>query len=323
LLLVPAVGLVSAIRGFSSTSQFTLNRDLRLREVSQIELGSQIVFVLVSSGAALLWRSVWVLAFGGWASAIVYCVLTYVVTKSPRPQWCWNREALRSITRFGRWVMLSTILTYILNQGDRLILGSFMSFTQLGLYQIATVIAGGVSQIRNGVFSRVLFPVYAKVGRETTPELVRRVKKIRLAAMALVLPPAWVLACFGDLVVRSLWDARYQGAGWMVRVLAAGGVFASFSAGPLYLARGEPWIGFVFGIFHACVLVPAMIVGAHLRGPSGLIVAIAFSQVADHAFEIWMQRRYRVWLPWLDILGLGLSAAIIGGGLLFRRWLGV
>jgi O-antigen/teichoic acid export membrane protein len=169
----------------------------------------------------------------------------------------------------------------------------------------------------------VLFPVYAKIGRQTTPEFLRRVVKIRLATMALLLPPSWVLTCFGDFVIRWLWDPRYQGAGWMVRVLAAGGVFLSFSVGPLYLARGEPWIGLVYGIVQACILVPAMIIGAHWRGGDGLVVAVALSQVAEYLSEVWVQRRYKVWMPWMDLLGLGLSATMIGLGLLLRRWLGM
>jgi len=217
LYLVPAVGFVSTIRGFSSTTQITLGRDLRLKELSQIEITSQVVFVVVSSGAAYLWHNVWALVFGGWAGSIAYCILTYVVTRAPLPKWCWDREALRSITRFGRWVLFSTILTYLLNQGDRLILGTFMTFTQLGLYQIANVVARSVGQISSVISSRVVFPVYAKIGRETTPDLVRRVYKIRLATMALLLPPSWVLTCFGDFPVRWMWDARYHGAGWMVR----------------------------------------------------------------------------------------------------------
>jgi O-antigen/teichoic acid export membrane protein len=198
-----------------------------------------------------------------------------------------------------------------------------MTFTQLGLYQIANVVARAVGQISSVISSRVVFPVYAKIGRETTPDLIRRVYKIRLATMALLLPPSWVLTCFGDFPVRWMWDVRYHGAGWMVRILSAGGVFLSFSAGPLYLARGEPWQGVIFGLFHASIMVPAMVVGAKMAGPSGLVVAVGFSQIADYIFEAYLQHRYKVWLPWLDVLGLGLSAVMIAAGLLLRRRLGI
>jgi O-antigen/teichoic acid export membrane protein len=321
-LLIPAVGLVSAIRGFCSPTQFTLSRDLRLRELTIIEIGSQLIFVVATSVIAYFWRNVWALVFGGWLSAISFTIFSFFITKAPLPRWCWDREALRSITRFGRWVLISTIFTYLLNQGDRLILGSFLTLAQLGMYQIANVIARAVSQLNNVVASRVLFPVYAKVGSETTPLFVRRIAKVRLATMAMLLPPSWVLTCYGDFVVRWMWDTRYQGAGWMVRILAAGGIFLSFSAGPLYLARGEPWVGLLFGIVQACILVPAMIIGGHYWGDSGLIVALSFSQVADYILEIWVQRRYKVWLPWLDLLGLGSSIAVIAGGLALRKWLG-
>jgi hypothetical protein len=109
----------------------------------------------------------------------------------------------------------------------------------------------------------------------------------------------------------------------MVRVIAASGVFAALGVGPMQMARGEPWITFLGGAIQAAVLIPSMIIGAILWGPSGLVVAVAFSQVGDYLYEVWMQRRYKVWLPWLDFVGVAVSAAIIAGGLFLRRWLGI
>jgi len=322
LTLLPAIGFTTVIRGYSSSTQFTFVRDLKMRELLYVELGAQAFGFVVSAISAAIWRSVWALVFGSWAAAMAYTFLSYALDRSHRHHLCWDKDALHEIVHFGRWILASTMLTYLLNQGDRLILATFMTFTQLGLYQIASVISGASQQLTLQLSKRVLFPVYAEIGRETTPELLRRIRKIRLVFMGALLPVSWILACVGDLIVRLLWDERYQGAGWMVQVLAAGSVLSAFGVGPLFLARGEPWIGFALNVVNAVLLFPTMILAGHLVGEDGLIYAIAASPLMAYLAATWMQIRYRVWMPGLDAAGVALSVAAIGGGLALRHWLG-
>ena len=48
----------------------------------------------------------------------------------------------------------------------------------------------------------------------------------------------------------------------------------------LYLARGESWIGFMFGGVRAAVLLSAMAVGGHYFGVIGLVWGIAICQAS-------------------------------------------
>jgi O-antigen/teichoic acid export membrane protein len=175
------------------------------------------------------------------------------------------------------------------------------------------------AQLINLLGDRVLFPLYGHVGRETTPLLRRRIIKIRLALMGVILPPLCVMACFGDWVVRILWDPRYYGAGYMVQILCAASLFLAFQVGPLYLARGESWIGFAFGCVRAAVLLPALAIGGHWLGTIGLIYGTAAVQVVQYPLGVWLQRRYGVWVPWLDAAGI-CACALFVTPLLFLRW---
>jgi len=321
--LIPAIGLTSVIRAYAHTSQFTLNRELRLRELFRLEVGSQIVTVTTSVTAAIALRSVWALAIGGVVGALAWTFLTYRITKESRPHWCWDRDVLKSIRHFSYWVLSSTALTYLTNQGTSLIIGSLASMAELGLYSIANSIAGVAFQFINVLGSRVLFPLYVQIGGETTPLLKRRVAKVRIGLMSTVLPPLWILTCFGDLFVRLLWDPRYAGAGPMLQILSAGSLFWALEAGPIYLARGEAWIGFIVGAARAAVLLPAIAVGGYYFGMIGLVWGVAISQVPYYPLEVWMQRRYGVWTPWVDMLAFGTSMLFIGLGFLLRAHLNI
>ena len=319
--LVPAIGLISIVRGYAHTSQFTLNRELKLRELFVLEFRSQIVGILVSIIAAYEMRSVWSLVFGSYAGTLTRTIQTYWLADGPRHRWCWDRDVLKEVSGFSRWVLLSTILSFITNQGNSLILGSFASLSFVGLYSIASAIAGIAVMVIELLGDKVLFPLYGNVGRETTPLLKRRIVKIRLALMGVILPPLWVMTCFGDWIVRLLWDPRYYGAGPMVQILCGGSLFLAFGVGPLYLARGEAWVSFGCGAIRAAVLLPALAIGGYWFGSIGLICGIAITRVIEYPLEVWIQRRYDVWVPWVDAVALGSSVLFVTFCFLMRFWL--
>jgi O-antigen/teichoic acid export membrane protein len=319
--LIPAIGIVSIIRGYAHTSQFTLNRELKLRELFFLELYSQIAAISVSTIAAFELRSVWALLLGSYAGSLSRTVQTHLISAGRRRHWCWDRDVFKSISGFSRWILLSTILTFVTNQGNSLILASFASLTFVGLYSIANNIAGIAVLVFSLLGDRVLFPLYGSVGRETTPLLKQRIIKIRLALMVIILPPLCVMTCFGDLFIRLLWDVRYHDAGPMLQLLCGGSLFLAFGVGPMYLARGEAWVGVVINGVRAAVLLPALSIGARWLGPIGLVYGTAFTRMIDYPLEVWFQRRYGVWVPWVDGVGLGVSAGLIALGFLLRAWL--
>ena len=319
--LVPAIGVISVIRVYAHTAQFTLNRELRLRELFYMEFRSQIIGIFVSTIAAYEMHSVWALVFGSYASALTRTVQTYWLAAEPRRHWCWDRDVLKNISGFSRWVLLSSMLTFVTNQGNSLLIGSFTGLTFVGLYSIANGIAGIAILVINLLGDRVLFPLYGNVGVKTTPLLKRRIIKIRLAMMGVLLPPLWMMTCFGDWFIRLLWDPRYSGAGPMVQILCGGSMFLVFGIGPMYLARGEPWVGFVYGGVRAAILLPALAIGSHVFGAIGLIYGTAITQVVEYPLEVWIQRRYAVWVPWVDAAALGSSVVFITLCLFLRSWL--
>ena len=217
--LIPTIGVISIIRGCAHTSQFTLNRKLELRKLFFLEIGSYAAGIVVSTLFAYEFRSVWALVAGAYVSSLSRTFLTFVVADGWRHRWCWDRDVLSSISGFSRWVLFSTMLTFITGQGSTLILGSFGGVRFLGMYAVAGGISGMAAQFVTLLGDRVLFPLYGNVGMETTPLLRSRITQICLALMSVLLPTLSFLTCFGDWIVRLFWDPRYHDAGLMGSIL--------------------------------------------------------------------------------------------------------
>lgn len=314
--LIPVSALTAVLAGLNSTTFFSWRRQLNLRKLTLIEAFCGTVGVVVTIALAWAWRNVWALAVGGLATTAIKLCLGHFLSDDPPMRFRWDARAAHSIYRFGRWIFLSTVLTFLTGQGDRLVLGGFLSMEDLGRYSIAALIMRSILQTNNILSRRVLFPLYSRIGRENTPVLRRQTGRIRLAIMGAMMPPLWLLAILGDRVIGFLYDPRYAEAGWMLQILATGALFLVVgTVGPIHMARGETWIGLVATAVRGAVLLIGMIIGGWIWGSEGLIVAIASSYAVYYPLQVWISRRYDVWIPLYDVLGIGSSILVIGAGL--------
>jgi O-antigen/teichoic acid export membrane protein len=317
--LIPAMGLINLIYSHAHTSEFTLQRDLRLKPLFVIDTTPQLVTFVVSVAVAFQIRSVWALVIGGIAGGITRTALTYIFADRPPNRWLWDKQVIRETVGFSGWITLSTMLTFATSQGSRLVFGAFAPLGVLGVFSIATTLADVPPYVNSLLANNVLFPLYSKIGQETTPDLRRRIAKAKVGLLLVTLPPLLFLTVFGDLVLELLWDDRYSDAGPMVQILSGGATFMAFSAGPMYLVRGEAWIGFLEGAFQALTLLGGMIIGATYFGTIGLVWGVALSYITKYPFELWVQIRYGIWIAWIDVLGISGSAAIVALGFYIRH----
>ena len=317
--LILVLSLSSLFLGFTSMSIHIWNRRLQQKRVVLLELGSQAIAIACTIGLSFYWRDVMALAVGGVVGAFAKMTASHLWSDLPPHRLAWDREASGSLFRFGRWIFLSSALGFMVSQGDRLILGGFLTMTELGLYAIAAFLSQAVLQINNVLADRVLLALYSRFGKITTPTLVERVAKIRMTLMSAFLPPLCLLVVGGDLLIDLLYDDRYAGAGWILRILSAGTIFTIVGQiGPVYFARGESFIPLIAISIRSAFLLCGMLIGWKIAESTGIIVAIALSHVINFPLQVWISRRYDLWIPRLDLLGLGLSAAFIGGGMLLR-----
>ena len=59
---------------------------------------------------------------------------------SPQPL-PWERGAAHELVHFGKWIFLSTVCGFLVAQGDKLILGKYLSLDALGIYNIGYFLA--------------------------------------------------------------------------------------------------------------------------------------------------------------------------------------
>ncbi|MGZ8983191.1 MAG: oligosaccharide flippase family protein [Methylotenera sp.] len=314
-LLIAVSGLAAVINGFNSTGIFSKERAIDLKKQTIYQAISQIAAILLMIAVAFVHASVWALVAGSLISALVNMILSHQLVPM-RNKFCWDGDAVHSLITFGRWIFVSTMLGFFVNSGASLILGKFLSMTNLGLFSIGVTLSKLVEQIYSQIVGRIILPVYAKFKHLSNNEIRSRVQKLRLGIMVVFLPPLWVLIIFSHEIIALCFDPRYKGAGWIMQIFAASSIPIIISGlGPFYLALGDSLILMRITIVKAIVYFVSIYLGWLINGGDGIIYGMAITNALLYFPDVYAQIRYSIWIPKLDILGFGVSLLVISFGL--------
>jgi len=277
--MLPVVGLGAAVAGFYSTSLFTVVRKVALGRLTLIELTSQFGGLLVMILIAFLYHSIWGIVIGGLFSNLIKLGMSHSMLPGIRNRPLWDKPSAHTLMTFGRWIFVSTLLTFAVGQSDRLIFGKVVPIELLGVYSIATVWSNLPIAILDRVFSSVLFPILSRldhVGKEFE-------KAFRDARTPALMVAGWMCASLlsgGPALIRLLYDQRATDAGWIVQTLAVGTWLLALETtnSTALMARGAvKWMA-IGSAAKLAGMVVAIPLGFHLGGFTGAVVGFAASE---------------------------------------------
>lgn len=307
------LGATAAIRGFQSTAYATANKKLLLGRLTVLEVVTQVIGIVVTVVWAVFDPSVWALAGGGIIASICAVWMGFVMLPTHRHRLRWDHSAASELVRFGKWIFVSTILGFFANQGDRLILGRYMTMAELGMYVTALHWATLPWMLNSRLGEKVLLAVYSE-HQDTAPEKMRpKVARMRWAVCGVLLPVSLVFIVFGHEIIGVLYDPRYADAGWMLQVLSVGfGWAVATNIGPFYLGQGRSKL-FMQLVGVKCVLmIVAMLAGGWWLGPVGVVAGVSAGYVAYYPVQVWVYSRFGLWIWKQDLVFLGaIMAAVV------------
>jgi len=286
---LPVAGLSAIINGFNSTSVFTLNRSLSMAKVTLLELIPQAFSVVGMVVWGFLAPSVWALVSGWIIQSTAKCVMSHVLNPAFRNRFLWNPACVHELMHFGRWIFLSTMISFMAGSFDRLALAKLISLTELGIYSIALTFVRIAIEVSNRLSNTVLFPLLSRFQEEPV-----RLVELCLKARSLVLLVGGAMvsttAILSPLFFELLYSASYAGAGEVARWLSifvwASILLSSMERVPL--ALGHPKALVVSNLIATAGYALA-IPGYHYFGLPGFIVSLAFAVLLAHLYLVhWM-----------------------------------
>ena len=324
-----ALSPVFLIEGLVNIGVVAFRRDLDFRRQTIFEQVSEALTTAVTVGIAFfVTRSVWALVAGQVAGVLARMVASYALSPF-RPAFRFDREAFRGIAGYGRHVMVTGILLFLLVQGDNAFVGRYLGVAALGVYALAYNLANLPASGISSVVGRLAFPVYARM--QGDPEALREgyLRSVR-AVVLLTLPASILLLTLAPDLVRGLYGGRWISAIPVVQILSIFGFLRAFNTAPglLLQAVGHPErlkrVMLVQLIFFAAILYPmgrawgiagvgAAVTVANLV--ASFLIVQGVGAVTNAGFRAHFRVLWPVFLPGVAMGGtVELATAAVGDG---------
>ena len=319
--LLPVAALSLAILGFTPTRAETANRHLALGRVTLIDLATQLIGIVAAVALALALNSVWALVWSGLVAALAQVVLYDRLLPGARNRFRWERAAAGELIGFGKWIFLSTVAGFLYLQGDRLILGRFLSLELLGIYNIGYFLASFPLLLGGALVRKIMIPLYRERPPGQSPENFRNIRRLRFALSAGLLALLALLALLGDGLVGLLYDDRYARAGAVVVAVAVIQMLPAIvlTYDQAALATGDSRRFFLLSLARAGLTVSGLLAGVWLAGLAGALAGQGLAALLVYPVVAWLARRQGAWDGVHDAL-MGLCALVAGGLAIWLNW---
>lgn len=280
--IIRIIGFSVLFRAFKNIGVTYFQKELEFNKEFIYQFAGILADFIVAISAVLILQNVWALVFGLLAGNAARCFVSYLVHPY-RPHFSSNLGKATELFGFGKWIFGSSILIFLLSQGDDIFVGKLLGVTALGFYQLAYRISNMPATEITHVISQVTFPAYSKL-QDNLPELreayLRTLQftaflSIPIAGLIFILAPEFTMIFLGDK--------------WMpmvpaMQVLCILGALRSIVAtmGPVFYSTGNPKIGTQLSIMQLFIMVILIYPLTMKWGIVGTSLVVVLTNIASY-----------------------------------------
>jgi O-antigen/teichoic acid export membrane protein len=319
-----AMSAAPFINSLASVSIFILVKNLRVKERNLFELLCESIAFVANVALGVALRNVWALVLGSLSALAIRAFISYRLPH-PTHRVIVDRSHVQEIMQFGRWIAISSLVTYGSGYIDRIILARSLPLETLGIFGLAKLIAELPGSLANRVSYQIIFPAMALL-QGAGPAMDRAIlaaarwKFIMLAAVGLA-----VLTSMSDVAIRILYDVRYRAAGWMLFGMLIGAWFGVLSNinEATFLGLGRPKYNSLSSVTRFLVLAVGLPIGFSAAGLSGAIVAMVLSEITRFGIISIFQRKMQFGFARQDLMAVAIYVALTTALSLLRFGMGL
>ncbi|PJE01549.1 MAG: hypothetical protein CK427_10385 [Leptospira sp.] len=174
------------------------------------EFGSEILSIFFTVSLAFLLQNVWALVIGSLFTPIFKIYFSYKLN-SFRPKFQIFDKYSKDLLRFGKFIMINTLVTWAALNLDTLFIGKWNGMNELGNYNIGKNLAISLEMFLVGIIGQSFFPIISNVQSDLT-----RVQKIyrRSSTLALTfaIPIIFNMIYFSEEIIHILYREEFYPA---------------------------------------------------------------------------------------------------------------
>jgi len=314
------LSIAAIVQGFESTKLHEASRQLSFGRITLIDLLAQVVGLIGMVSWAFVDRSIWALVAGGFLSAVTKAILSHAYLSGNSNRLHWDSAIFWEIFRFGKWIFLSSVIGFLVLNGDRLILGGLVSSETLGIYVVAYLLAATADLVLSKAAADISLPAFSEIVRERPAQLRATYYKLHAIAASSSYFCSGFLMIGGQAVVSLLYDSRYAQAGWMLQILSVGLLTVPFRlATECFVALGKPQVASVVSVVRLMTLFTLTPAGFALFGLTGALWGIVLSNLSWVPIQIFFKIRFGLFALKNELFPIGFSILGLLTGWAFNR----
>jgi len=265
------------ITGLRNIAVLYFQKELDFKRQYLYEISIILGNISIAIPAAFLLRNVWALVLGGIAGSITRFIMSYILHPF-RPRLRFDLEKFQNLFGFGKWVFASSILFFLITQGDDIFLGKILGVTALGFYQMAFMISNLPTTEISRVISHVTFPAYSKI-QEDTQRFATAYLKVMQMITFIAIPLAGAIFIFASDLISLLFSDKWMPVVPIVKILVWAGLLKALidATSSVFNAVGKPEINTKWQIINIFVLALSIYPLAKLWGIIGISFAVLLS----------------------------------------------
>ena len=238
--IIRVIALSALLAGFRNVGILFFQKELNFGKQFFYQLSGTLADISVAIVLAIKLQSVWALVYGGLAANFIMLFMSYAVHPY-RPRISFDKRKFQDLFGFGKWVLGSGILIFLITRGDDIFVGRVLGIAALGLYQMAYNLSNLPATEITHVISQVTFPAYSKFQDD-----ISRLRKAYLRVFHFTAFLSVPLSA-GIFVMAPDFTRIFLGEKWAsmipaFQILACWGIIRSLgaTAGPVFQSVGQP-----------------------------------------------------------------------------------
>jgi O-antigen/teichoic acid export membrane protein len=206
---IASTGGVVALRGFVNLRYKLQQRSHRFGSEARLEVSRSAAELLVLLTCVLMFHSYWAVIAGAYANAAVQVLLSHMGQQTsygfaPR------KRLISLVGAFSRPIYTNAVIAFVAIQGDRLVVASLFTKSDLAFYTVACSIGQGLTVLLTRIAGTILLP--RMTSRAMTLEQRRKqISTLCLTMIAVSTVFLAAMAIFGPFATLLVYGARYHG----------------------------------------------------------------------------------------------------------------
>jgi O-antigen/teichoic acid export membrane protein len=276
--LLRLIALRPLLTAFLSIRMADLERDLDFRSLTAVEVPAALTQTVVAIALAPV-IGVYALVAGMLAGAVLSVAVSYRLAPYS-PRLTLDREAAAPLFRYGRWILVTSILGVVGEAALRVVVSRQLGTVELGLYYLAARLVSIPNGVVSYVVGAVAFPLHARL-QHAGAQAAEAFRANVTALLASLVPIYLGVAALAPALVRDVLGPRWDGTVPVIRLLALAAVLGLVvdAVVPLLQGRGRPEQVTVLILVRTTVLLASGWVLTARFGVAGAALAVVVCEV--------------------------------------------